>query len=176
MVLAKGSMPRRRERRGEDLEAAIRLDPNYEPAWGLLAWINMVDIWNHFTGEWDMSRIDAVAGQFRHAIELAPNRAKPYQGLSQAVLTMGDLEQALKLSCRAIELAPSDPDCLLFHAVTLFESGDLSGAAKSIESALELHPMRPSYYSCPTIARGHAGRSIGMVYRTKRSAGHLVGI
>jgi TolB-like protein/Tfp pilus assembly protein PilF len=131
----------------EDLEAAIRLDPNYAPAWGLRAWINMVDIWNHLTGEWDLSRIDAVAGQFRHAIELAPNSAKAYQGLSQAVLTMGDLEQALKLSCRAMELAPSDPDCLLFHAVTLFESGDLSGAAEAIEKALELHPMRPSYYS-----------------------------
>jgi TolB-like protein/Tfp pilus assembly protein PilF len=131
----------------EDFEEAIRLDPSYAPAWALLAWINMVDLWNQLTGEWDLSRIDEVAGQFRHAIELAPNSAKAYLGLSQAVLTKGDPVQALKLTNRAMELAPSDPDCLVFHAVTLFDSGDLSGAAETLEKALELHPLRPSYYS-----------------------------
>jgi TolB-like protein/Tfp pilus assembly protein PilF len=130
----------------EDLEQALRLDPNYAPAWGHLAWINLADMWNQFTGEWPLSRIDEVVDQFRRAIELDPNRARAYGGLGQAMRTKGDLPQALALSQNAVQLGPSDPDNLLFHAVNLFESGDLSGATKAVEKALELHPLRPSYY------------------------------
>jgi tetratricopeptide (TPR) repeat protein len=131
----------------EDLEEAIRLDPNYALAWGYLAWINLTDLWVQLTGEWHFSRIDEVISQFRRAIELDPSRARAYGGLGQAMRTKGDLAQALALSQRAVQLGPSDPDNLLFHAVNLFETGDLSEATKVVEKALELHPLRPSYYS-----------------------------
>lgn len=131
----------------EDLEEAIQLDPNYAPAWTLLAWINLTDIWTELTGKWHLSQIDEVAGQFRRATELDPYLAKACAGLGQVMRTKGELTQALALSYRAVELGPSDPDNLLFLAVTLFETGDLKGAAKTIEQALELHPLRPSYYS-----------------------------
>jgi TolB-like protein/Tfp pilus assembly protein PilF len=131
----------------EDLEEAIRLDPNYALAWGYLAWINLTDIWVQLTGEWHFSRIDEVISQFRRAIELDPSRARAYGGLGQAMRTKGDLAQALALSQRAVQLGPSDPDNLLFYAVNLFETGDLSAATKVVEKALELHPLRPSYYS-----------------------------
>jgi TolB-like protein/Tfp pilus assembly protein PilF len=131
----------------EDLEKAIRLDPNYALALKHLAWINLIDIWMRLTGEWHLSRVDEVVDQFRRAMELDPNLAAAYRGLAQALRTKGDIAQALAASQRAIELGPSDPDNLLFHAVTLFESGDLRGATKTAEKALELHPLRPSYYS-----------------------------
>jgi TolB-like protein/Tfp pilus assembly protein PilF len=130
----------------EDLEEAIRRDPNYALAWAHLAWVNLTDILIQLTDEWPSSRINEVADQFRRAIELDINLAKAYRGLGQAIRTKGDLPQALALSQQAVELGPSDPDNLLFHAVTLFELGDLSGAAKTVEQSLELHPLRPSYY------------------------------
>lgn len=131
----------------ENLEEAIRRDPNYAPAWSRLAWINLTDIWTKLTHEWDYSRIDEVVDQFRRAIELDPNIAKSYSGLAQAMRTKGDLRQALTLSHRALELGPSDPDNFIFHALTLFELGNVSGATKMVERALECHPLRPSYYS-----------------------------
>jgi len=131
----------------ENLEEAIRRDRNYATAWSRLAWINLTDVWMQLTHEWDLSRIDEVVNQFRRAIELDPNRAKAYAGLGQAIRTKGDLSQALALSHRALELGPSDPDTLIFHALTLFELDDLSGATEMVEQALELHPLRPSYYS-----------------------------
>jgi TolB-like protein/Tfp pilus assembly protein PilF len=131
----------------EDLEEAIRRDPNYARALAYLAWINLTDLWQQLTGEWYLSRIDEVIDQFRRAVELDPNLAKGYAGLGQALRTKGDLTQALSLSSRAVELGPSDPDNLLFLAVTLFETGDLKTATKTIDQALELHPLRPSYYS-----------------------------
>ena len=130
----------------EDVEAAIRLDPHYAPAWTQLAWMNLIDLWTQLTGEWHLSQIDEVVDQFRRAIELDPNLAKAYSGLGQAVKTKGDLVQALDLAKRAVELAPSDPDCLVFYSVTLFNSGDLQFATEMMDKALELHPLPPSYY------------------------------
>jgi TolB-like protein/cytochrome c-type biogenesis protein CcmH/NrfG len=130
----------------QDYEEALRRDPNYAPAWALLAWTNMIDIWGELTGEWDLSRIDEVIDQFQRAIELDPNLAKPYFGLSQALITKGDVAYALELSKRAVELAPSEPDSLLFHGAALFESGDVAAAAEMIDKAMELHPVPPSYY------------------------------
>ena len=129
-----------------DLEEAIRRDPNYAFAWAHLGWVNLTDIWMQLTGDWHLSRIDDVISQFRRAIELDSNLAKAYQGLGQAMKTKGDLAQALILSRRAVELGPSDPDNLLWHAIALFEVGDLSEATKVVEKALELHPLRPSFY------------------------------
>jgi TolB-like protein/tetratricopeptide (TPR) repeat protein len=131
----------------ESLEEAIRRDPNYAPAWSRLAWINLTDIWTQLTHEWGLSRIDEVVDQFRRAIELDPNLAKAYEGLGQAMRTKGDLSQAVTLSHRALALGPSDPDNLIFHALTVFELGDLSEATEMVEQALALHPLRPSYYS-----------------------------
>jgi adenylate cyclase len=67
----------------EDLEEAIQLDPKYAPAWTLLAWINLTDIWTELTGKWHLSQIDEVAGQFRRATELDPYLAKACAGLGQ---------------------------------------------------------------------------------------------
>jgi TolB-like protein/Tfp pilus assembly protein PilF len=129
-----------------DYEEALRRDPNYAPAWSLLAWTNMIDIWAELTGEWHLSRIDEVVDQFRRAIELDPTHPKAYYGLSQALITNGDVAQALTLSARAVELAPSNPDSLLFHGMALFESGDVAAAAATTDTAMELHPLPPSYY------------------------------
>ena len=60
--------------------------------------------------------------------------------------TKGDLVQALDLTRRSVELAPSDPDCLLFYSVTLFDSGHLQIATEMMDKASELHPLPPSYY------------------------------
>ena len=130
----------------QDLQEALRQDPDYAPAWTHLAWFNLIDLWLGLTGEWHVSRIDEVVAQFSRAIELDPQIPKAYLGLGQAMRTKGDLAQALSLSRHALELAPSEPDNLVFLAVTLFETGDLETAMRTIEQALELNPLRPSYY------------------------------
>jgi TolB-like protein len=131
----------------QDLEEAIRRDPNFALAWAQLAWVNLVDAWIQLTGEWHVSQLDEVIDQFSRAIELDPNLSRAYRGLGQAMILKGDVAQALTVSRRGFELGPSDPDNLLFLAIALFESGELADATKKIEQALALHPLRPSYYS-----------------------------
>jgi adenylate cyclase len=108
----------------EDLEEAICRDPNYAPAHAYLAWLNLIDMLNQFTGEWQFSQLGEVIGQFNRAIQLDPSFPTAYQGLSHALIYAGDIVQSLAAARRAVELGPSDADGLLFLAVALFESGE----------------------------------------------------
>jgi TolB-like protein len=129
-----------------DLEEALRRDPNYAPAHAYLAWLNLIDILLGLTGEWGPSRLGDVIGQFNRAIELDSNLSTAHQGLSQALIPAGELEQAVALARSGVELCPSDADALLFLAVALFESGEVNEALKLADKAIGLNPLRPAYY------------------------------
>ena len=129
-----------------DLEEAIRRDPNFGPAHAYLAWLNLIDILLGLTGEWHFSRLPEVIGQFNRAIELDPTLSSAYQGLSQALIYTGALEQAVAVGRRAVELGPSDADALLFLGVALFELGEVAEAMELADKAVGLNPLRPSYY------------------------------
>jgi len=129
-----------------DLEEAIRRDPNYAPAHAYCAWLNLIDILLGLTGEWGPSRLGEVIGQFNRAIELDSSLSSAHQGLSQALIHAGDLQQAVAVGRRSVELGPSDADALLFLAVALFESGELGEALELADKAVELNPLRPPYY------------------------------
>jgi TolB-like protein/Tfp pilus assembly protein PilF len=130
----------------QDLNEAIRRDPNYAPAWAYLAWLNLIDTLLQLTGDWQFSRLGEVIAQFSHAIELDPNLPCAYQGLSQVLIYTGDTAQAVNMGRRAVELAPSDADGLLFLGVALFEDGEVAEALDCAERAVDVNPMRPSYY------------------------------
>jgi len=129
------------------LEDALSRDPEYGLAWAQLAWINLIDLWIGFTGDWDRSRLDEVIGQFSRAIDLDPRSARAYRGLGQAYLTKDEVAQALTVSRMAYEIAPSEPDSLVCFSVALLQSGELAEATRLIEQALDSHPLRPSWYS-----------------------------
>jgi TolB-like protein len=129
-----------------DLEAALRLDPNYAPAHAYLAWLNLIDLLLGLTGEWSSSRLCEVINQFARAIELDSNLSTAHQGLSQALISAGELGQAVTMARRGVELGPSDADALLFLAVALFESGELTEALELSDKAIGLNPLRPAYY------------------------------
>jgi TolB-like protein/tetratricopeptide (TPR) repeat protein len=130
----------------QDLNEALRRDPDYAPAWAYLAWLNLIDTLLQLTGEWQFSRLDEVIGQFNRAIELDPSLPCAYQGLSQALIYTSDTAQAVRMGRRAVELGPSDADGLLFLGVALFEDGKPVEALDYVERAVDLNPMRPSYY------------------------------
>ena len=94
------------------------------------------------TGEWHFSRLPEVIGQFNRAIELDPTLSSAYQGLSQALIYTGALEQAVAVGRRAVELGPSDADALLFLGVALFELGEVAEAMELADMAVGLNPLK----------------------------------
>ena len=131
----------------KDLEDAVRRDPNYAPAWAYLAWIDLIDLMMQLTGERQPSYLGEIIQQFNRAIALDPNFPAAYEGLSQALIVAGNLDQAVSAARQAVELGPSDADALLFLAVALFESGAVAESLERIEQAVALNPVRPPYYN-----------------------------
>jgi TolB-like protein len=102
--------------------------------------------------------LDGVVAQFNRAIELDPSLPVSYQGLSRTVTFKGDVDQALRLIRRALELGPGDADNMLFLGTVLHQKGDSAGAVRAAEDAIDLNLMRPVYYSrhCAEILWGPA--------------------
>ena len=107
----------------------------------------MIDIQMQLTGERQPSYLGEVIEQFKRAIALDPNFPAAYEGLSQALIVVSDIEQAVSVARRAVELGPSDADALLFLAIALFESGAVAEALEKVEQAVSLNPVRPPYYN-----------------------------
>jgi TolB-like protein/Tfp pilus assembly protein PilF len=130
-----------------DLQEATRRDPNYAPAWAYLAWIDLIDIMMQLTGERGPAHLGDVIEQFNRAIGIDANLPAAYEGLSQALILANEVEQALSLARRAVELGPSDTDALLFLANTLLEAGEVREALEKVEQAVSLNPLPPPYYN-----------------------------
>jgi adenylate cyclase len=92
---------------------ALKIDPNYAPAWAFLGIANTIDVGLHLTGEWDEKRVGEVLAQIRRAIALQPDLPLAHHALAQALaLALGsDFEGALSAAKRSCELSPNDAGC-----------------------------------------------------------------
>ena len=129
-----------------EAEEAIRLDPGYAPAWVYLAFINLIDANNRFTGLWNPSRLGEVLDQAKKAIALDPNLPVAYQALCAILSAMGKNEEALQAAQRAVELSPNDADNLLFLARIQAEAGLGQEALRNIDASSAIYPIKPSYF------------------------------
>ena len=129
------------------LTEAVRRDPDYAPAWLILAYVNAIDIVLRLTGNWTLARSGEAVAQFERAIQLDPMLPTAYQGLSFLCRYTGDMERSLTLIRRAVELGPSDADNFLFLGSALLANGHAERAMTEIEKAIELNPIVPPFYS-----------------------------
>ena len=95
-----------------------------------------------------------AAQMYRQAIELDPNYAQAYAGLTMAHInlyqfdgaTEADLEGASQASAKAMELAPGMAEAFAIRAAYLELSGDFPAARTMFETAIQLDPDRPQTY------------------------------
>lgn len=78
------------------LDTALALDPDYEPALYLRAWIHAIE-----------GRNEAALPDFAHLVELAPLRATAQEGLGTVLYRMGDTDGAIRALASAILLNPN---------------------------------------------------------------------
>lgn len=122
----------------ELLRRAVRLDPNYAPAWSSLA--DAIRIKNSFEHVDEQSAEHAMAISYaRRALKLSPNSAEPHFVFAR-LLGLGSARATPHLA-RAVELEPNNPEVQFSLAVTLGGRGDFAGQLRALQRAAELDPL-----------------------------------
>jgi TolB-like protein len=136
------------------LEDLVDRNPDYAPAWGLLA--QAYDFIPNYDPAWfsgDFERLRPVVSEMgpkaeiaaRRAIELDPNLAAGYYSLALALEQRGELIEAEDLFQRAYELDPNDPDVLHLYSRMLAKVGRLEDAHSMRERLTYLDPLVQVY-------------------------------
>ena len=123
-------------------ERAIALDPRNAEA---LGWLGVT-----YCEGWLMDfQPESAAKGFEftaQAISLDPTNASCHSAHNWALLWVGDLAGALRISERGISLNPSDPHVLVNRALTLGYDGQTNEAMDLINQAHRLEPIPPRWF------------------------------
>ena len=120
------------------LRDAIKLDPNYAPAWASLAESTSLEPFPDGT-EGMIAALPKANGYARHAIRLAPNFADGHRVLA-SLLPYGSPE-ALSHVRRAVELDPNNAEALIGLGSALAAAGEFDAEMAAYKRARELDPI-----------------------------------
>ena len=130
------------------LKRALKLDPGYAYAWGLLstAFVNQGQITPTGDARQQAYAQARVAADRQHA--LAPNVASTYSVRGYLLSTIDyDPMGALAEYKRALALAPSDGRTMVFLAFGLLNEGQLQQAAEVFREAIATDPLQYGWYA-----------------------------
>jgi DNA-binding winged helix-turn-helix (wHTH) protein/TolB-like protein len=129
------------------LEQAIRLDPNYAPAWAHLGWTKTLLIFGNHDPDLGREDLPQATADIERAIALDPMLASSWRALSAAIDSSKNPEEAVHAAERAIELSPGDPDNWVALAMTQHHAGRTEAALQSYDKAISWSPIRPPHYA-----------------------------
>jgi adenylate cyclase len=136
------------------LEPVVARDPNYAPAWALLAQTYVVSSafnTNFWAGSVVEARnmVQSALGKAemaaREAIRLDPRQAGAYVALSRIKSQQGNWVASDDLYRQALALDADDPDVLQLYAVTLASVGRFKQALSVREQLRTLEPFVPVF-------------------------------
>jgi Tfp pilus assembly protein PilF len=113
----------------EEIQAAIRVDPLYTPAY-----VNLADLYRATGRDADGARI------LRDGLKLAPRNATLHYALGLALVRMKQRQAALGEFERATRLDPGSARFAYVYAVALHSTGKPAAAIAQLEKALRAHP------------------------------------
>ena len=129
------------------LERALELDENYPDAWIEMGWI----YWEESVWKWSSEPEKSMQMSFdatQKARSLDEFNPHTYGLLGHIYMVRGDSSQAIEMSEKAVELAPSDSILLALLANVLIDSGQLKEGIQKIRRAIRLNPFpRPWFLS-----------------------------
>jgi TolB-like protein len=136
------------------LEPDVARDPDFAPAWGLLAQAYVLVPANSFeprSGSVEEERrflessLDKAEKAAREAIRLDSRNALAYGARARAQQYRGKWAEAEDLYKQALALDPGEPDVLDNYLITLGEAGRLREALSIAEKLRTLEPFVPAY-------------------------------
>ncbi len=143
----------------ELIERALELDPGYPIAWVMRGWLHFTtaDVASGIHDKAEFERAQAAAFECgRKALELDPECADAYGLLALTHLNAAEHDKAIKMSERAVFLAPNNAENLGGVAqVVMTKSGRPERGVELVKRAMRLCPFyRPGFL-----------RALGMAYR-----------
>ncbi|MGY8677128.1 winged helix-turn-helix domain-containing protein [Bradyrhizobium sp. UFLA05-153] len=131
----------------QELEQAVRLDPNYAPAWAHLGQAKTLLIFGHHDPGLSRQDLPQAIADIEHATALDPLLASSWRVLSIAIDSSKNPEAAVSAAERATQLGPGDPDNWLALAVAQHHAGRTQAAIEAFEKAVSWSPLRPPHYA-----------------------------
>jgi adenylate cyclase len=119
-----------------DLRRAVALDPDFAPAWALLAHTHF----QYMMQAADPSHAEQTLEFARRAIALDPGLGRPYAVIGSTLGYQGRVEEALGYLDTAVRVEPSDPRTHTARASILTLAGRGEEALESIDRARRLDP------------------------------------
>ena len=133
------------------LEGITARNPDYAPAWALLAlaydvtpqetsWYSGDTTGMRRLGDDALPKAEAAA---RRALALDANLADAHTSLARLLVARGKLLQAKDVYDKALALDPNNPDTLQYYGNLLAEVGDLKGALTVMQKLRAVEPYVP---------------------------------
>ena len=135
------------------LEEITARDPDYAPAWALLAlaydvqpqgpaWYSGTVAETHRTVDDSLAKAEAAA---LRAIQLDANLADGYASLGRLQVARGKLLVAQESYSKALALDPNNPDALYYYANLLAEVGRLKESLATMQRLRAVEPFAPIF-------------------------------
>jgi tetratricopeptide (TPR) repeat protein len=127
------------ETANQRLRSAIACEPGFAAAHAWLAETCWLSWWAGWCGAGNASLLDA-RDHARSAVELDAREAQGFAELGQALLFLGEPEQARTAIRKAMTLNPHDPDVITIAAFEQLYQGDTAAADAVIREAIRYDP------------------------------------
>ncbi len=127
------------------LEATVRNDPLYHPAWSLLAMIHLDEYrigYNPMPG----SALERARRAAQRAVTLAPESARALQALMAVQTVSGETDEALRTGFEAVRRNPFDTDILADLGARLTQAGRPREGRPLLLRAAEVNRARPVWH------------------------------
>jgi TolB-like protein/two-component SAPR family response regulator/cytochrome c-type biogenesis protein CcmH/NrfG len=126
------------------LEEALRIDPDYTGAIGLLG---LTYYWDaRFNEAMDRAlSLSLAERQAERILKLNPDVSSAYALKSLIAFTRDQFDEAIVLSGKAVELAPTDYKAVGYRGQFYLYAGETEKAAMTIKTAMQLNPHRESW-------------------------------
>ena len=126
------------------LENAIKLDPKYATAYGLLGWNYLMGWVLAFNP--DPGGLEQAFRLEQQAVAVDDSLSLAHSALAQIYEMKGQYDQALKEAQRCIALDPNSATAYSSFAMILNTQGRLADALVAIDKAMRLDPQNPEIY------------------------------
>ena len=126
------------------LKQALEIDNQYSNAWLSLGWVYWQESESNWSSDSEKS-MQLALDAAKKALSI-DNNAYSYGLLSFVYLSLGDLDQAIEMCEKGLELAPFDPENLVLSAIVFFEIGRVTEGIKNVQKAIRRCPVTPAWF------------------------------